>query len=164
MEAEDFENLRIKAKKVEAENRAFFKKLGKKKPQNLDIIVHELDKRFFDKFDCLDCGNCCRTLGPRIIDIDIKRLSQHLKLKENDFISTYLKIDEDNDYVFQSMPCPFLCSDNYCSVYKYRPKACKEFPHTTQRRFYQVLNLTLQNTFICPVVFDIVEELKVKFK
>ena len=164
MEEKDFKDLEIKAENAKKENQLFFKKLKKKKPKNLDSIVHELDADFFSKFDCLDCANCCKTLGPRILNKDIERLSKHLKISENDFINKYLKIDEDNDYVFKTMPCPFLDNENYCLIYEHRPKACRDYPHTSQRRFYQVLDATLLNTSICPAVFDIIEELKQQIK
>lgn len=46
----------------------------------------------------------------------------------------YLRVDEDNDKVFKSMPCPFLGEDNLCSIYDIRPKACREFPHTDRKK------------------------------
>lgn len=162
MTKKELDNLKLNAKKAQAENKQFFKRIKKKKPKNLDSLVHQLDYEFFKKFDCLDCANCCKTLGPRILNKDIERLSKHLKLSQNQFIDKYLKIDEDNDYVFKAMPCPFLDSDNYCLVYENRPKACREYPHTSQRRFYQVLDQTLLNTETCPAVFEIVEKLKSK--
>ncbi|MBN2892159.1 MAG: YkgJ family cysteine cluster protein [Bacteroidales bacterium] len=160
MKPEDLEKLKINAQKAEKENKEFFKKLKKKKPKNLDDIVHELDEDFFANFDCLTCANCCKSLGPRILNKDIERLAAHLKIKESDFIAKYLKIDEDKDYVFKTMPCPFLDSENYCIVYSQRPKACREYPHTSQKRFYQVLDETLLNISTCPAVYDIVEKLK----
>ena len=51
-----------------------------------------------------------------------------------DFISTYLRVDEDNDYVLQSYRV-LLGTDNYCSIYDVRPKACREFPHTDRKSF-----------------------------
>ncbi|MCB0387964.1 MAG: YkgJ family cysteine cluster protein, partial [Winogradskyella sp.] len=63
---------------------------------------------------------------------------------------TYLRVDEDNDYVLQSVPCPFLGADNYCSIYDVRPKACSGFPHTDRKKFHQISNLTLKNVAICP--------------
>ena len=66
-------------------------------------------------------------------------------MKPQEFIETYLRIDEDNDYVLQSVPCTFLGADNYCSIYEVRPKACKEFPHTDRKKFQQITNLTLKN-------------------
>ena len=157
------ENLPEKAQQVSAENKVFFKKLRKKKSKNLDSVVHALHEEVFEEVDCLACANCCKSLGPRITDIDIARLARHLKLKPGKLIEEYLRIDEDGDYVFKEMPCPFLMPDNYCMVYEYRPKACREYPHTDRKRFYQALNVTLKNTATCPAVFEIIERLKQEF-
>ena len=71
-----------------------------------------------------------------------------------------MRLDEDNDYVLQSVPCKFLGVDNYCSIYEVRPKACREFPHTDRKKFQQISNLTLKNVAICPAAFNIVEAMK----
>jgi Fe-S-cluster containining protein len=125
--------------------------------------VHNLHNKVFEHTNCLECANCCKTLGPRITDKDIKRLSKHLKLSEQKFINQYLIIDEDNDYVFATMPCPFLMPDNYCMVYEYRPKACREYPHTDSRKFYKLLNITRKNASTCPAVYEIIEGLKKEY-
>jgi Fe-S-cluster containining protein len=75
-----------------------------------------------------------------------------------------LRLDEENDYVLQSVPCSFLGADNYCSIYNVRPKACREFPHTDRKKFHQISNLTLKNVAICPAAFNIVEEMKKRIK
>lgn len=136
-----------------------FQKLKKKKPKNLDDIVHALHEEAFAQFDCLDCANCCSGISPIIIDKDIDRLAKSQRMKVADFIRQHLYVDEDNDYVFQQTPCPFLMPYNYCSVYENRPRACREYPHTDRARFYQILDLTKKNCEICPVVFAIVDEL-----
>ncbi len=136
-----------------------FQKLKKKKPKNLDTIVHALHVEAFNQFDCLDCANCCSGISPIIIDKDIDRLAKSQRMKAVDFIDQYLYIDDDGDYVFQQTPCPFLMPDNYCCVYENRPRACREYPHTDRTRFYQILNLTKKNCEVCPVVFSIVDEL-----
>jgi len=118
----------------------------------------------FERTDCLECANCCKTTGPLFTDKDIQRISKHFKLKEQKFIETYLKIDEENDYVLQSVPCIFLGTDNYCSIYEVRPKACREFPHTDRKKFHQISNLTLNNVAICPAAYNIVEEMKKRIK
>jgi len=153
-------NLAEKARQAEPQHKALVKKLKKKKPKNLDNTVHALHEEVFSEIDCLACANCCKTLGPRITDHDIARLAKHLKLKPGKFIESYLRLDEDNDYVFKEMPCPFLMPDNYCMVYEHRPKACREYPHTDRKRFYQALDITLKNTATCPAVFEIMERLK----
>lgn len=156
------EELKLQTAKSMAETNSLVKKLKTKKPKNLDDVVHELHDEAFSKFNCLDCANCCKTIGPRLIDKDIERLAKHLKMKTADFISQYVLTDEDSDYVFKEHPCPFLLPDNYCMVYENRPKACREYPHTDRKRFYQILTLSHKNCETCPVVFEIFEELKTK--
>ena len=154
------EELKLLSDKTRAETNSLVKKLKKKKPKNLDSIVHQLHDKAFDEFDCLDCASCCKTIGPRLTNKDIERLAKHLKMKMSAFTNQYILIDEDGDYVFKDHPCPFLLPDNYCIVYENRPKACREYPHTNRKRFYQILELSHKNCETCPVVYDIFEELK----
>jgi Fe-S-cluster containining protein len=143
-----------------SQNSKFFFRLKSRIPRDFDKVVHDLHDKVFSKIDCLDCANCCLHLGPLITEKDLVRIAKFLKLKKETFITTYLKIDEDGDSVFQNMPCPFLLPDNYCRIYEIRPKACSEYPHTNRRKFHQLLALTLKNTYTCPAVYQIVEELK----
>ncbi len=137
----------------------FIKKLKAKPPKDLDDRFHSLHDETFEHTDCLACGNCCRTTSPMFIDNDIDRLAKFLKMKPSIFAETYLMVDEDNFQVLKSSPCPFLGADNYCAVYEARPRACREYPHTNRKRMSQILNLTLENTKICPAVATIVEKL-----
>ncbi|MDR2009719.1 MAG: YkgJ family cysteine cluster protein [Bacteroidales bacterium] len=136
------------------------KKLKKIKPKELDELFNGLHHEEFDNIDCLDCANCCKTLGPRLTNIDIERLSEFLKIKTSIFFERYIRIDEDNDYVFKSMPCPFLQDDNYCIVYKSRPRACREYPHTDRKNIKSILNICLKNTETCPVVANIFKRIE----
>ncbi len=138
---------------------ALFQKLKKKKPKNLDSIVHALHQEAFDQFDCLDCANCCSGISPIVKDKDVERLAKSQRMKATDFISQYLYMDDEDDYVFQETPCPFLLADNYCCVYENRPRACREYPHTDRKRFYQILKLSHKNCEVCPIVFAITDEL-----
>ncbi|MDA3867555.1 MAG: YkgJ family cysteine cluster protein [Salinivirgaceae bacterium] len=138
-------------------------KLRKKKLRKLDELVQQWDAELFEEINCLDCANCCRSLGPRVTETDIKRISKHLKLSTTVFIDQYLRIDEDNDYVFQAMPCPFLLDDNYCVIYEKRPKACRDYPHTHQPGFQKKLKLSLKNTITCPVVYTVFQKLNDSF-
>jgi uncharacterized protein len=156
----DPEKLKVLANKNKEANKNFFQKLKKRIPANFDQIMQELHEEAFSEIDCLQCANCCRTLGPRITNKDIERLSKFLRIKPSQFCDKYLVVDEDNDYIFKSMPCPFLMSDNYCSVYAERPKACREYPHTDRKNFHQLFDVTLKNTQTCPAVYRIVEKLK----
>ena len=157
-------NLPKRAKDKHNENKTFLKRLKKKPPKQLDYIMQELHEAEFEKTDCLDCANCCKTTGPLFTDKDIQRIAKYFKMKPHQFIETYLRIDEENDYVLQSVPCVFLAVDNYCSIYNVRPKACREFPHTDRKKFQQISSLTLKNVSICPAAFNIVEEMKKRIK
>ena len=148
------------AKDKHKENKTFFTKLKKKTPKRLDYLMEELHEEEFERTDCLKCANCCKTTGPLFTDKDIQRISKSFKMKAQQFIETYLILDEENDYVLQSVPCTFLGTDNYCSIYDVRPKACREFPHTDRKKFQQISNLTLKNVAICPAAYNIVEEMK----
>jgi uncharacterized protein len=148
------------AKAARKEHAALVKRLATTDNRKLDERIHALHEAVFETINCLDCANCCRTLGPRITDADVQRIASSLKMKPSGFVEKYLRVDEDRDYVFQSMPCPFLGNDNYCFIYDVRPKACREYPHTNRRRIYQVLPLTLKNSEICPAVFEILERLR----
>jgi Fe-S-cluster containining protein len=150
------------AKEKQAENKKYFDKLKKRPPKNLDYVMQELHDDEFKKTDCLECANCCKTTGPLFTSADVERISKHFKQKPQQFIDQYLRIDEDNDYVLQSVPCTFLDTDNYCLIYDVRPKACREFPHTDRKRFQQISNLTMKNVAICPAAYNIVEAMKKK--
>jgi uncharacterized protein len=147
-------------KKAEAENKRLIKFLKKKKPADLDQKALEFHEEAFECIDCLQCAMCCTTTGPLFTDKDITRLAKHFKLKDIDFRDKYLRFDEDGDWVLKQVPCPFLGADNYCSVYDDRPKACREYPHTDRRKFGQILDLTLKNTFICPAAHHVMEALQ----
>ena len=146
-----------------AESIQFFKRLKKRTPKNLDVIMKELHVAEFEKTDCLDCGNCCKTTSPIFTEKDIQRISKFVKQKEAAFIEQYLQRDSDDFYVLKSAPCTFLdTNDNSCFIYDVRPKACKEYPHTDRRKFFQITDLTVKNTEVCPAAFNIVESLKAR--
>ena len=159
---EILEQLPKKASEKYLQNKKFFSKLKKKTPKNLDYIMQDLHNEEFLRTDCLTCANCCKTTGPLFTNADIVRIAKFFRIKASDFISQYLRLDEENDYVLQHVPCTFLGVDNYCSIYDVRPKACKEFPHTNRKKFQQISKLTLKNVSICPAAFNIVEEMKKK--
>ena len=153
------EELYALAKKAEAESKKFFNK-NKKKLAKADSRIHALHETFSATIDCLSCANCCRSLGPAIYDKDIERIAKALRMKPSEVVEQYLRKDEDNDYVFKSMPCPFLLPDNYCSIYENRPKACRDYPHTDRKKFFQLINLTIKNTYTCPIAYSVIEALK----
>jgi Fe-S-cluster containining protein len=158
----DLSEIQKLAKDKHIENKKYFDKLKKKAPKNLDYVMQDLHDKEFKKTDCLNCANCCKTTGPLFTAADVERISKHLRLKPQQFIAQYLRVDEDQDYVLQTVPCSFLDQDNTCFIYEVRPKACREFPHTDRKKFQQITDLTLKNIPICPAAYNIVEEMKKK--
>lgn len=134
----------------------FIKRADKNKVLRQLPALHE---EAFEKIDCLQCANCCKGYSPRFKTPDIKRISRHLRLKESEFIDQYLKLDEEGDYVTRSAPCPFLGSDNYCSIYEVRPSDCARFPYTNEDVLLKRPQLSLKNSTFCPAVYYVFERL-----
>lgn len=146
------------AKQKSKENQKFLKNIVRRK--DLDQLFHTQHEEVFSRIDCLECANCCKTTSPIFRDVDIDRIAKHLNIRPSSFTEKYLHIDEDNDWVLNQAPCPFLDSDNYCTIYDVRPKACREYPHTDRKNMSQVMSLTYRNTIICPAVAEMVENIK----
>lgn len=138
--------------------------LKTKKQGWVDQIFHEAHENAFEEIDCLACANCCKTTGPLFTSKDIERIAAYFKMKPGEFAEKYLRIDEDQDYVLKQVPCPFLLSDNRCSIYEVRPKACREYPHTDRRDMQGIIDLTYKNAFICPAVARVFECIELSMK
>ncbi len=160
----DISKFNQKALQLSTENQRFYRRLKQKPPANLDEMVHTLHHKVFEDINCLTCANCCKTTSPIFYEKDIERAARALKMKPGSFFEKYLKMDEDNDAVLKSSPCPFLLPDNHCSIYEHRPNACREYPHTTRKKIAQITELTFKNTLVCPAVLEITERLKKMLK
>ncbi|MEJ7610535.1 MAG: YkgJ family cysteine cluster protein [Ferruginibacter sp.] len=125
-------------------------------------ILPDLHEEAFQNIDCLSCAACCKNYSPRFKSTDIKRVSKYLGMKEGDFIEQYLNLDEENDYVVKTKPCPFLGEDNYCSIYEHRPSDCARFPYTDEDVILKRQQLTLKNSSFCPAVYFVLEKLMEK--
>jgi len=154
------EDLKKLAKKTEALNKTFFRNIKPGKATLLDKITHIENDKVFSKINCLDCACCCKFLGPRLTQKDIREMAHSLNMKEAEFENKFIKTDEDGDQIFSSLPCPFLDSDNYCRVYDKRPRACRDYPHTQQPEILRKKNIHIKNTFYCPAVFEILENVR----
>lgn len=119
----------------------------------------DLHEEAFSKINCLECAACCKNYSPRFKTPDLKRIAKHLKMKEGDFIEKYLELDNEGDYVVRSKPCPFLGSDNYCSIYEVRPSDCARFPYTDEDVLFKRPVITLKNSTFCPITYFVLEKL-----
>ena len=159
-----YKDLLGQAKENYLDNRKLIQKLKKSNNREVDTLFHSEHPKVFKKIACLSCANCCKTTSPIFRDVDVKRISKRLRMPIGKFIETYLRMDEEKDYVLKSSPCAFLDDDNTCSIYEDRPLACREYPHTDRKNMYQILDLTLTNSLICPAVSDIFTKIKEKGK
>lgn len=117
----------------------------------------EMHEAAFEKINCLDCAACCKQYSPRFKTPDIKRIARFLQMKEGVFIETFLKLDEEGDYVTQKSPCPFLLENNACSIYDVRPSDCSRFPYTNEDVLLKRQHITLKNATFCPAVVYVLD-------
>lgn len=140
-------------------HKKFVQKLKRDKGKKLDELGDRLHEEVFKEVDCLDCANCCTSIPPIVNKTDAARIAKHLGMKRGDFEKEYLTQDEDGDWVMNASPCPFLQENNYCLIYDYRPKACRQYPHTDGLEFSKNLHLHGVNSRYCPAVFHILERM-----
>jgi len=149
-------NWEKKSRDKQKQFRQYLQRADKNKVLKQLPALHE---EAVSKVDCLQCAACCKNYSPRFKTPDVKRISKRLRMKESDFIDTYLKVDEDGDFVVKSTPCPFLGPDNYCSIYEDRPSDCARFPYTDEDVIIKRQSLTLKNATFCPIVFHVLDRL-----
>ena len=156
MDTVSLDNWQQKSKDHTKQYKQFLQRANKNKVLNALPNLHE---EAFSKIDCLQCASCCKNYSPRFKTTDIKRISKHLKQKESVFIDTYLNLDSEGDYVVKSSPCPFLGTDNFCSIYEQRPSDCHRFPYTDEDVLLKRPAITLKNATFCPAVYFVLEKL-----
>ncbi|MBK9379843.1 MAG: YkgJ family cysteine cluster protein [Chitinophagaceae bacterium] len=146
--------------KKSGERQKEYKKFLKRADKNKVLKqLPALNEEAFGKIDCLQCANCCKNYSPRFTPPDIKRISKYLGMKEGDFKDTYLLTDSDGDNVVKALPCPFLGTDNYCSIYEVRPNDCARFPYMDDDFMLKRQPLALKNSTFCPITYYVIEKL-----
>lgn len=146
--------------KKSAEKQKTFKRFLQRADKNAVLkALPELHEQAFETVNCLECAACCKNYSPRFKTPDVKRISKHLGMKESVFIETYLRVDEEGDFVVKRSPCPFLGLDNYCSIYDVRPSDCHRFPYTDEDVIVKRPALTLKNSTFCPITFYVLDRL-----
>ena len=146
--------------------RNFITRTENNPPRNLDAMMKEIDKDVWEKVNCLECANCCKTMSPTYTSEDIKRISTHLNMTVKEFKEKWLEYDKKSkDWMNKSRPCQFLdLKTNMCTIYKYRPADCAGFPHFLKKPQKDYLYINKQNIEYCPASMLMVEKLKKKIK
>ncbi len=150
---DELENLAESKQEENLKFRRYLKNHANK--EELDNDFKELHEKYFKIYDCTKCRNCCKKLGISIRYDEIEYLNltkeQLQNLKEE--YGKYLNKEE----------CQFLNNNDECTLKGCPPNSCKEFPYTNKTERLESLYTVINNTFICPAVYEIVEELKIKY-
>jgi uncharacterized protein len=160
----DIQRIQQLARQREKVNWAFrcFLKASDLSTHSIDLKVHDLYREVTSEINCTKCANCCKTICPVLKPADVRRLAKHLELTIKEFRSRYLTNDSEREgSAFRSQPCPFL-QGNLCTVYEHRPTDCRSYPHLHKRDFVFRMNQAFSNCSVCPIVFNVYEELKRK--
>jgi len=159
----DLIQIRQRAEEKEDENwkfRQFLK--GRPNAKEIDSHVFAITERVWAGIDCTKCANCCREVKPELSEGEVDRLSRRLAMTREQFIAAYLEPTEphsDAPWRTRTTPCPFL-KDNLCSVYEDRPANCSGYPYLHEPKFVQRTMGMIERTFTCPIVYEVMEELK----
>ena len=133
--------------------------------EEVDEFFRTSSKIAEEKINCLSCANCCKTISPIIEEDEIRSLSETLGITTSELFTQYVEMDEDGDFVFKVQPCPMLnLSDNKCSIYENRPKACREYPHTNMKGIRGYLDILDKNYDFCPIVQEVVHSIDIALK
>ena len=162
-------NLRSFKQKVRHHQKSFKRYLGrieKNPPRNLDTIAEIIDAEVWREVDCLSCANCCKTMTPTFTVKDIKRISAHFEMTQQEFKTKWLKFDKkDGDWVNKKQPCQFLdLGTNMCSIYEVRPADCAGFPYLKKKKMVDYIHVHQQNVELCPATFKMVEKMMMRIK
>lgn len=159
IEVRDVERL---GKSKEKENLRFREYLKMRADEEvLDKQFRELHEKYFKEYDCSKCRNCCKKCGLVISEDELNNICDYLEMNKNKFIKKYIKEDcTYYEYRFKHKRCDFLSSDNECLLEDVKPQCCIDYPHTNKEDRLSSMYSIVGNTKVCPVVYEILEELK----
>lgn len=158
----DIDRIKWLSRQKDEENlgfRSFLKSSGIP-GKKLDSIVQRLNNMVSSQIDCQSCANCCREIRPLVKEKEIINMAAALKISTAAFKKQYLVNAADKGgYHFNAIPCPFL-EDNRCKIYNFRPDDCRSYPNLHKSNFLSRSISVVQNCSICPIVFNVYEQLK----
>ena len=149
------------SKEKQKENVQFIIFLKEQDPEWVDKLVHDLNNHYTSAMDCTLCGNCCTRLRPVVSENDIDKLLKVKNTSRTEFKEEFVEIDQEGDMLLKHLPCIFY-KDKKCTIYSSRPEECEAYPNLHKSEITERINGILENYAICPIVFNVVEELKRK--
>jgi len=161
IEIEDLENLAKKREKNNYKFRTYLKNHAM--PDELDMQFKELHDKYFSMYDCAKCRNCCKKYRGTIPFEDVEKDAEYLGMSTASLKEKYLCEEANYEgYNTKSVPCDFFVDDK-CILCDDKPQNCKEFPYTDKEDRIGSLLGIVEYTFVCPVVYEIMEELKTSY-
>jgi Fe-S-cluster containining protein len=142
----------------EAENERFAALVKTLDGDKVDQLVHSLNEKIAPQIDCTACGNCCKSLMINVTNEEADRLSTYFNQSRKNFDEQYLE-KSGTTMLMNTIPCTFL-NNNRCNVYEHRFAGCREFPAMHLPHFTKRLFSTFMHYARCPIIFNIVENLK----
>jgi len=88
-------------------------------------------------------------------------VAEHLKMSAANFEEMHIEKSAGGQMIMNTIPCHFL-SDSKCTIYEKRFNECREFPHLHKPNFNDRLFGTLIHYSICPIIYNVVEQLKIE--
>ena len=144
---ENLKNIANIALEKTAENSSFSTYIKAQDADEIDQVVAHLDALITPQVSCTDCGNCCRNMRPAVSYKEMRPF-----------------VTDENYETFKYLK-GFICKnlmDSKCAIYLERPEVCKDFPYMDIPGFTGRTVGVFQNYEICPIVYNIVEHLKVE--
>ena len=132
--------------------------------EELDRQFKRLHKEIFAQYDCSKCRNCCKEYKTEIPKKDLEKIAKKLDMSKSLLISTFLEKDSKSEnYLVRGEACAFLDQEGACILGNCKPKACRDYPFTNKPDRKGSLLDIVQNTLVCPVVYEILERLKAEY-
>lgn len=157
----DLSSIKEIAAEKESENDRFRIYLKQQDGAETDIIVHRLNAEITPQIDCTACGNCCKSLMINVTADETRLLAAHLQTSIAIVKEKYIEKSEGGQMIINTIPCHFL-EETSCSIYEHRFNECREFPHLHKPGFTNRLFGTMMYFEICPIIYNVVEALKIE--
>lgn len=129
------------------------------KGEELDAQFKKYHDQYFEQYDCNQCRNCCKQLKALFQGRELEELARNAQIMIEDILDVCDQVDYDAYQVMEDEDCPFL-TEQGCIVEKCKPESCKGFPYTKEDNRKESLLGILSNLSICPVLYEIYEQLK----
>lgn len=139
-----------------------FIKMGRVPRRRLNTLAAQLGRQAQEQMDCTTCAACCRDNCIPLSREERTPLARHAGLSEQEFTERHITADDDGEPAMMAKPCHFL-DGTRCSVYEDRPEACRGYPYVGGDVATRLLGI-LERAATCPIIFEMLEQLKAELR